>query len=347
MGRPRKIIVRLPEGVHALRRRSGRMVYYWRPHRGTARAGPSIRLPDDAESAEFWAAIKRLTEPGPSEGSLARMIDCYLASPHFLGLAANTRREYLRYMAGLRAALLTDDADDLRPHHIAEMRDCLGDTPAKANATMRAIGALYTWGRERGLCRDNPALGLSKLKIGEYAPWPRWAWDIAQGPEMREDLKTACALGLYTGQRLGDVLNMRLGDIRDNIVTVRQAKTGKLLQIPLHRELKPIVAAARARGAIFIVSRQDGRPFSVDQFHAAWGREMDKEPQARIRAAGLVFHGLRKSACVKMAEAGCTEKQIAAITGQSLAMVEHYTKAAEQLGLAKDAMQRLEAASHS
>lgn len=342
MGRPRGVNVKLPEGVHAIKRKSGRYAYYWRPHRGTARAGASVRLPDNPESVEFWTEIKRLKLPPAEIGSLAKMIDTYFQSPHFGGLKPNTQREYRRYMTSLRAALPSEQADDLKPHHIATMRDAMGDTPAKANAYMRAIGAVYDWGRERGLCSSNPALGLTKLKVGEYRPWPQWAWELAQ-TAMREDLRTACALGLYTGQRLGDVLNMQLGDIRNNAISVHQAKTGKALQIPLHTELRPIIAAARARGAIYIVSRTEGRPFSVDQFHAAWSREMEKEPQGKIRQAGLVFHGLRKSACVKMAEAGCTEKQIAAVTGQSLAMVEHYTKAAEQLGLAKAAIERLEA----
>jgi integrase len=342
MGRPRGVNVKLPEGVHAVKRKSGRYAYYWRPHRGTARAGASERLPDNPESVEFWAAVKRLKAPTAEIGGLARMVNDYLKSPHFASLKPNTQREYRRYMASLRELLASEQADDLKPHHIAQMRDGMGDTPAKANAYMRAIGALYDWGRERGLCSGNPALGLKKLKVGEYQPWPQWAWDLAQ-THMREDLRTACALGLYTGQRLGDVLNMQLGDIRNNAITVRQAKTGKTLQITLHAELRPIIAAARARGAIFIVSRANGQPFSVDQFHAAWSREMEKEPQGKIRQAGFVFHGLRKSACVKMAEAGCTVNQIAAVTGQSLAMVEHYTKAAEQLGLARDAIERLEA----
>ena len=53
-------------------------------------------------------------------------------------------------------------------------------------------------------------------------------------------------------------------------------------------------------------------------------------------------HGLRK-ACgsARLAEAGCTAHQIAAITGHaSLREVEHYTKAAEQKRLARQAMEK-------
>jgi len=46
----------------------------------------------------------------------------------------------------------------------------------------------------------------------------------------------------------------------------------------------------------------------------------------------------------RLAEAGCSEKQIAAITGhKSLSLVAHYTKAASQEQMAVDAMAKLAA----
>jgi integrase len=58
--------------------------------------------------------------------------------------------------------------------------------------------------------------------------------------------------------------------------------------------------------------------------------------------SGLSAHGLRKAACRRLAEAGCTEKQIAAISGHaSLNDVARYTKAADQTHLAIAAMRKL------
>ena len=66
----------------------------------------------------------------------------------------------------------------------------------------------------------------------------------------------------------------------------------------------------------------------------------------KIAAAGLpnrcVTHGLRKAAARRLAEAGCSEHQIMAITGHgSLKEVERYTKDAAQARLAKTAIERL------
>jgi integrase len=54
-------------------------------------------------------------------------------------------------------------------------------------------------------------------------------------------------------------------------------------------------------------------------------------------------HGLRKAAARRLAEAGCTEQEIAAITGHaSLQEIVRYTKAADQNRLATAAMDKVE-----
>ena len=67
---------------------------------------------------------------------------------------------------------------------------------------------------------------------------------------------------------------------------------------------------------------------------------------AAIRDAGLVFHGLRKSAVVMLLEAGCSDAEVAAITGQSRQMIEHYAKQINQKRLAASAILKWEHAAN-
>ena len=56
---------------------------------------------------------------------------------------------------------------------------------------------------------------------------------------------------------------------------------------------------------------------------------------------GCVLHGLRKAAARRLAEAGCTPHQVAAVTGHtSLSEVERYARAADQEKLARDAVRK-------
>ncbi|MCE2579531.1 tyrosine-type recombinase/integrase [Komagataeibacter sp. FNDCR1] len=54
---------------------------------------------------------------------------------------------------------------------------------------------------------------------------------------------------------------------------------------------------------------------------------------------------LRKYAATTLAEAGCSAHEIASITGHlSIAMVQHYTKSADQKRLAEAAIRKLQTA---
>jgi hypothetical protein len=178
MGRSRVTGVMMLEHVHAVKRPSGKINYYYHPFRNTPKEGQRVRLPDDPRSAAFWEAIQKARN-GPEPGGMTKMIDAYFASPHFGSRAVNTRREYSRYLEIIRGIWGDLDPRGLKPMHIAELRDQHGTTPAKANNLVRSLGALYAWGIERGFADDNPTLSVSRLQVGEYEPWPENTWTLA------------------------------------------------------------------------------------------------------------------------------------------------------------------------
>jgi integrase len=79
---------------------------------------------------------------------------------------------------------------------------------------------------------------------------------------------------------------------------------------------------------------EHGAPFTPMGFSNWW--------RVRCNEAGLphcVFHGLRKAAATRLANAGCSVDQVKAITGhRSLSEVARYTKAADQRRLARQAL---------
>jgi integrase len=118
-------------------------------------------------------------------------------------------------------------------------------------------------------------------------------------------------------------------------VHVRQQKTGIELAIPIHATLAAIIAETPANH-LTLLTTQTGKPFSAAGF-GNWFRD-------RCNEAGLAHcsaHGLRKAAARRLAEAGCTMHEIAAITGHaSLSEIQRYTKAADQARLARGAMDK-------
>lgn len=79
-------------------------------------------------------------------------------------------------------------------------------------------------------------------------------------------------------------------------------------------------------------------------FKTSWASELNRLEMMRLREKKRVFHGLRKSAVVFLLEAGCTDAEVSAITGQSRQMVEHYARQVNQRKLAAAAVLKWEMA---
>jgi integrase len=158
-----------------------------------------------------------------------------------------------------------------------------------------------------GFRRDNPAVGIARIKTRSNG-FHSWTEDEIAIFEARHPVGTkarlALALGLYTAQRRSDVIRMGRQHIADGMLSLRQQKTRTTLTIPVHPELTAIMAASSTGNLTFLVTEY-GRPFTAAGF-GGWFRK-------RCDEAGLpkecAFHGLRKAACTRLADAGCFPRQ--------------------------------------
>lgn len=328
--------MKLPPHVKVVLAR-GRPYYYLERHRGTGRAEKRQRLPNDPTSAEFWAEYARLlgvaVKP-PNPNSFDIMIAEYLDSSDYRGLAKSTRAQYGLYARKFLAMWGPLEVRGLTPRNIVKARDAMESTPAAANAMLRSLSAILSWSVPMGFRDDNPVEHVRKLKGGVgYAPWP---WEVIDTVERESPpwFWQAAALALYTGQRQGDVLAMRWSHIERGGIWVRQEKTNALLWIPIHARLQVILDTIPKRAVQILTNTKRGTPWTTDGFKSSWG----KAQPTILKDNGFVFHGLRKSAVVTLLEAGATSAQVAAVTGQSLTMVEHYAKQVNQARLAASAI---------
>jgi len=141
---------------------------------------------------------------------------------------------------------------------------------------------------------------------------------------------------LYTGQRSGDVRMMQWTKYKDGGVEVVQSKTKEPPRIPAHRNLRALLDNVE-RQHVMMLHTEHGNSFGPVYFGAWFRKEMK-----RLGLGGLQPHGLRKNAVCALLEAGCSEAETAAITGQSIPMVMHYAKKANQKRLATSAMAKWE-----
>lgn len=272
------------------------------------------------------------------------LIADYLRSPEWSKLKPGSQSVYRRALDHVRA-LSKVPVVDIRRRHVLDMRDALSKTPAIANQVICMWSILLEFALDRERVLHNAAVRVKTLPKGEFARWSedQIAFALEAAPEWA---RRAIVLALYTGQRQSDLCRMTWSDYDGTGIRVVQQKTGEPLWIPVHRDLKAELTAWKAenRGLTILTQKRNDRPWKASSLSTMFQRFI----AAHDELSGLVFHGLRKSAADRMAEAGCTAFEVAAITGhRSLSMVQHYTREASQRRRATAAVVKLEQAANA
>lgn len=274
-------------------------------------------------------------------GSVAALIASYYRCSDYTGLSDVTKRTYRNILERFRNEHADKRVSMLQRPHVQRIINARAETPAAANRLLRMIKILMRHAIELGWRKDDPTLGVRKVRETStgFATWEEEHIEqflTVHPPGTRAHL-SMCLL-LYTGQRRSDVVRMGRQHIRNNVLTITQQKTGQLVGIPLHRDLKKLINSLPKDNMTFITSEQ-GKPITPESF-TNWFRRM---VVAADLPKGLSAHGLRKATCRRLAEAGCSAHEIMAISGhKTLAEVTRYTVAASRKQLAERAVASLD-----
>lgn len=278
-----------------------------------------------------------------SPGTVAALVASYYRSSEYLNLKPITQRTYRSTIEPFREQHSDKAVAKLKREHVKAIIAKLADRPAVANNWLKTIKILMRHAVESGMRPDDPTIGLRKLRTGSsgYRTWTEAEIEkFYEKHPTGSRARLALDLMLYTGQRRADVVRMGRQHVRDGILTLRQSKTGTEVEIPLHPVLRASLDALPNKNMTFLLTEY-GKPFAVAGF-GNWFR--DRVTEAGL-PEGLSAHGLRKAACRRLAEAGCTGPQIMAISGhKNLKEVQIYIQAADRLGLAREALKRQVAA---
>ena len=131
--------------------------------------------------------------------------------------------------------------------------------------------------------------------------------------------RRAYALALYSGHRKSDLVAMTRAHRKDGAICVLQGKTGEELWIPEHRHLAAELASCEHMS---LLTTSAGKAFDAVYFGAWFADAIEKAALPE----DCVLHGLRKTSARKLAEAGCSEEQIKAVTGHDTSRMVSHTR---------------------
>lgn len=300
-----------------------------------------VRIKAEPGTPEFdrlyWTAIKAGPEPEKlirySTNSLGWLITQFYNSAEFLSKAEATQLQRRSILNRIKNDTGEIPFRAVTTAMIKQGRDNRAATPGAANNFIKVVKALYDWAIEAEHTNFNPAQGVKRIPL-KASTWTPWTLEQCLAYEERHPLgtpaRTAYALARYGGLRLSDVRILGRQHYRDGwILLPAQTKTKAPVEFPVRAELAEALDACQSTGLHFVETAH-GNPYKTAQ-------SFERATKRWIKEAGVtgVFHGLRKSLGVTMAESGATEEQIAAALGHTSTSTVHvYTKGANRRLLA-------------
>jgi len=317
------------------RQKGGRALYYWQPSASLRKAGflprrlaeRTGRIEDAIAEAEALNreldAWRRGDAPLPvAPNTVPWLVKMYRADERYTDLKEITRDGYDYLIKTVEA--WSEEAghppiDSVGRKEAGDFKRALQKRgTATAHHVIKMARVLFAFARDEGIIDANP---FEKLRVKK--PKPRrqiWTHDqvaalVANAREMnRPSVGLAALLGENLGQRITDILALGWNLFDGREIVVRQSKTDVTVSVPVTKELAGALAETKRTSTIIVVSESTSRPYQCRYFESEF---------AKIRAAAglpkdLQFRDLRRTAVVRLAEAGCTIPEISAITGHDI-----------------------------
>jgi integrase len=291
------------------------------------------------------------TEPPPGD-TLGDLIDRYQRSSLWRGMKESTHRNKIccfRYLAKLTREPLAKITRRILLDNVEAVAEAHGDGAGLNFA--KHVMALFSFAQDKEWIDLNPAQRIAgDLEFGEFPAWSEAEYQQAIGwTALPERLRRALVLARWTAQRRADLIKMDWYHLWTDPkgagwITVKQEKKSTKkkaapeMQVPVARELAAELKAWRAE--LKVVDRQGnptgpilltdaGLPWRGGNLSVQLSNHLEKIPGFNPR---LNIHGLRKFALTDLAERGAPVHVLKAFGGhETLQMVQHYTKGADQM----------------
>lgn len=253
------------------------------------RKGKWERLGSDYQDALL--AYARLVG-GSGKGGMAKLIDEALdAMKH--RLADNTVKQYEAAAARLKEYLAEFEPRQVLPRHVAKLKLHMADTPNMSNRVISFLRMVFAYALEQQVVDSNPCIGIKRhaeKKRDRYITDDEFSAICASASDYMRSIFEMCYL---TGQRISDVLSIRLADISPAGIAFEQQKTGAKLVVAMSPDLEDLLGRIKAlprrvRGLTLFCARSGGKPVSYETVKQAF-----RSACMKANIEGATIHDLR------------------------------------------------------
>ena len=331
-------------GVTVVKDRHGKLRY--RLRRTIKSRKVDCYLPGVIGSTEFRAAYEeavegaRVARERAQPGTVAFLVEVYLASTAFQNLAVRTRADKRWRLDWIKEAIGRARYAQLEPRHVEALMSKKGG-PAAANRLKKDLSQLFRFAAKRFGYKGENLAALAdphKERSEGYHTWTDDEIEVFRA-KFPTGTKARLALEIFlgTGAARQDAATLTRANIRGLRLFYRRGKTGQEVDLPIVAELAKELAYLSPDQMMLLAHGEGAKAYSASPL-GNWFRERCKE-------AGLPqcsAHGLRKAGARRLAEAGATEWEVMAFLAHRTAKeASRYTAAANRSMLTTSGMARL------
>ncbi|MFJ2456374.1 tyrosine-type recombinase/integrase [Pseudomonas protegens] len=208
-------------------------------------------------------------------------------------LKPNTIKQYETACERLKDAFADFEPREVLPRHVVALKMHMADTPNMSNRIISVLRAVFNFALEQQIVDSNPCTGVRRHpehKRDRYITHAEFEAICANSSENMRAIYEMCYL---TGQRIGDVLAIRLADISEDGIAFKQEKTNAKLLVQMTPDLEDLIARVKAlprkiRGLTLFCSPRGGKPVHYGSVKEAFAISCKK---AGVKDATL--HDLR------------------------------------------------------
>lgn len=263
--RPRKTQRNLPPCVYL------KHGAYW-----YVKDGKWTRLAPDLPSA----LLRYATLAAPKDSGMATLIE----TAHIeivRNKKPNTATQYDQCRRVLKEILADYVPEQVRGSDVAQLKAAYADRPNMGNRILSYLRLVFSYAVERGIVESNPCIGIKRHAEAKRRRYLSDAEFQAIYHAASESLKPIMMIAFLTGQRIGDILQIRLSAVSAEGIFFEQEKTDSRVLVAMSPDLDRAIKAAKAlprsvRTLFLFCVKRGGRPYNYHTVKDMWDAAVDK-----------------------------------------------------------------------
>lgn len=225
-------------------------------------------------SSDLSEALKLYADAitGPKGGMVELLEEAYDVIT--LDKSDNTVKQYKLSIDRLKKIFKEFAPDQVTQSHIAQLKNSMASTPNQCNRMLSVLRLAFNHALEHGLIHTNPCTGVMRHKEHKRDVYfSDENFNLIVGKTQHNILRISMQIQYLTGQRISDVLKIKLEDVLEQGLLFEQQKTGKKLMVRMTPELRHLVDETKYwNGQTYLMESGAGRPFSYGTVKDAFNR---------------------------------------------------------------------------